>query len=63
MEHRGIPLDGEIVPQLQDKRAWAFVRDAVVPRIDAQYGVYTQDKAGDWHFSIELRGTLCSPRY
>ena len=60
MEHRGIPLDGEIVPQLQDKRAWAFVRDAVVPRIDAQYGVYTQDKAGDWHFSIERFEALCA---
>ena len=32
MEHRGIPLDTEIVPQLLDKKAWAFVRDAVVPR-------------------------------
>ena len=60
MEHRGIPLDREIVPQLQDKRAWAFVRDAVVPRIDAQYGVYIQDKAGDWHFSIERFEALCA---
>jgi DNA polymerase I len=53
MEHRGVPLDMEIVPQLQDERAWAFARDAVVPRIDARYGVYTQDLAGEWHFSAK----------
>ena len=59
MEHRGIPLDMEIVPQLLDKKAWAFVRDAVVPKIDAQYGVYIQDAAGEWHFSIEKFEALC----
>jgi hypothetical protein len=50
----------EIVRQLQDKRAWAYVRDAVVPLIDAAYGVYVQDKAGEWHFSIERFEALCA---
>jgi hypothetical protein len=59
MEHRGIPLDKDIAPQLIDKRAWAFIRDLVVPKIDAQYGVYLQDKAGDWHFSVERFEALC----
>ena len=60
MEHRGVPLDMEIVSQLQDKRAWAFVRDAVVPRIDAAYGVYIQDKGGGWHFSVDKFEGLCA---
>jgi DNA polymerase-1 len=60
MEHRGIPLDMEIIPQLLDKRAWAFVRDAVVPKIDAQYGVYVKDKTGEWHFSVEKFEALCA---
>jgi hypothetical protein len=60
MEHRGIPLDMEIIPQLLDKRAWAFVRDAVVPKIDAQYGVYIKDKTGEWHFSVEKFEALCA---
>jgi DNA polymerase-1 len=54
MEHRGVPIDMEIFPQLRDEQAWAFVRDALVPQVDAQYGVYVKDKAGDWHFNIEL---------
>ena len=53
MEHRGVPIDSEIFPQLQDKRAWAYVRDALVPVIDAQYGVYVRGPGGDWHFSVE----------
>ena len=52
-EHRGVPIDMEILPQLQDTRPWAFVRDALVPKIDAQYGVYVQDKAGEWHLNME----------
>jgi hypothetical protein len=60
MEHRGIPLDMEIVPRLLDKHTWAFVRDAVVPRIDERYGVFVQDKTGEWHFSVEKFGALCS---
>jgi DNA polymerase family A len=53
MEHRGVPIDLEIYQQLRDKKAWAFVRDALVPEIDAQYGVYTSGKGGEWHFNIE----------
>jgi hypothetical protein len=52
MEHRGVPIDLEICRQLQDKAAWAFVRDALVSKIDAQYGVYVRGKDGDWHFSV-----------
>jgi DNA polymerase family A len=50
-EHRGVPIDMETFPQLQDKHAWAYVRDALVPKIDAQYGVFTKDAVGEWHFS------------
>jgi hypothetical protein len=53
MEHNGVPIDREIFPLLQDKNAWNFVRDALVPKIDAQYGVYVQDKGGEWHLSHE----------
>jgi len=52
MEHRGVPIDLEICRQLQDKAVWAFVRDALVPKIDAQYGVYVRGNDGDWHFSV-----------
>jgi hypothetical protein len=53
MEHRGVPIDMEIFSRLADKHAWAFVRDAMVPQIDANYGVYVKDKKGEWHFSLE----------
>jgi DNA polymerase-1 len=53
MQHRGVPIDMEIFPQLEDKRAWTFVRDAIVPKIDVQFGVYVQDKSGEWHLSLE----------
>ena len=52
MEHRGVPIDMEIFPELADKHAWTEVRDAMVPAIDAQYGVYVKD-AGGWHFNME----------
>ncbi len=52
MEHRGVPIDMEIWRQLQDEATWAFARDALVPAIDAQYGVYVRGKDGDWHFNI-----------
>jgi hypothetical protein len=54
MEHRGIPIDMEIFRQLQDKATWAFARDAMVPAIDAKYGVYARGKDGDWHFNVAL---------
>ena len=59
MEHRGVPLD-EVVTDLLDKKAWAYVRDAVVPKINAQYDVYVQDKAGEWHFNNEKFDALCA---
>jgi DNA polymerase-1 len=60
MEHRGPPIDMEVYSQLRDKRAWAYVRDAVVPAIDAQYGVYVKDAGGEWHFSNERFEALCA---
>jgi hypothetical protein len=30
------------------------VRNAVVPEIDAQYGVYTLGRDGEWHFTMKL---------
>jgi hypothetical protein len=53
MEHRGVPLDGEIYRQLSNKDIWRYVRDAVVPVIDADYGVYVRGADGDWHFNLE----------
>jgi DNA polymerase-1 len=53
MEHRGVSVDMEIHPQLADEHAWRYVRDAMVPAIDAQYGVYVKGPDGDWHFSME----------
>jgi hypothetical protein len=54
MEHNGVPIDMNIFPRLADKRTWAALRDAMVPAIDAQYGVYVQKKSGEWSFSHEL---------
>jgi DNA polymerase-1 len=51
MEHRGVPIDMQIFPQLEDKRGWQYVRDALVPMVDAQYRVYVKGEDGDWHFS------------
>ena len=56
MEYRGVPIDMEIFPQLADPRAWRYVRDAMVPVIDADYGVYAKGPDGDWHFSLEYFG-------
>jgi DNA polymerase-1 len=53
MEHRGVPIDMEIFSQLQDPRKWAGVRDAMVPAVDAKYGVYVKDKNGEWSFNAE----------
>jgi DNA polymerase family A len=53
MEHRGVPTDPDIYPLLRDRHAWAFVRDAMVPEIDARYGVYVTGKDGEWHFNNE----------
>jgi len=53
MEHRGVPIDMEVFSQLADEDTWRAVRDAVVPVIDAQYGVYVRNAAGDWTFNAE----------
>jgi hypothetical protein len=53
MEHHGVPIDMEVFSQLADKEIWRAVRDAMVPTIDAQYGVYVRNAAGDWTFSTE----------
>jgi hypothetical protein len=54
MEHRGVSIDMAVFPRLQDKRTWASIRDAMVPAIDAQYGVYVKGKDGDWSFNMGL---------
>ena len=36
-----------------------IVRDAIVPRINAQYGVYVQDSAGEWSFSVACFEAYC----
>ena len=53
MEHHGVPIDMEIFPQLADKDTWRALRDAMVPVIDAQYGVYVRDTADNWTFNTE----------
>jgi DNA polymerase-1 len=53
MEHRGVPIDMTVLTQLADKKTWQAVRDAMVPPIDAQYGVYVRNAAGDWTFNSE----------
>jgi DNA polymerase I len=53
MEYRGVPIDMGIFQQLANKRTWRAVRDALVPTIDAEYGVYVRGKGGDWSFNME----------
>ncbi len=53
MEHHGVPIDMGVFAQLADKETWSAVRDAMVPAIDTQYGVYVRAKAGDWSFNLE----------
>jgi DNA polymerase I len=53
MEHRGVPLN-RLFAKLTDPVVWRRVRDAMVPEIDAQYGVYVRDRAGNWTFSMKL---------
>jgi hypothetical protein len=60
MEHNGVPINMEIFHDLQDKHAWAFVRDALVPKINPQYGVYVPDKAGNWHWNNNLFEACCA---
>jgi DNA polymerase I len=53
MEHHGVPIDMEIFPSLADRSTWRALRDAMVPVIDAQYGVYVRNSAGNWSFNME----------
>jgi DNA polymerase I len=53
MEHRGVPIDMEVFTKLRDPAVWREVRDAMVPVIDAQYGVYVRNAAGDRTFNME----------
>jgi DNA polymerase I len=53
MEHHGVPID-ELVRRMEDKDTWRRIRDDMVPRLDAQYGVYKKSAAGDWVFSMAL---------
>jgi DNA polymerase I len=53
MEHRGVPIDMEVFSQLADKATWSAVRDAMVPAIDAKYGVYVRAVGSDWSFNME----------
>lgn len=54
MQHRGVPVDMEIFAQLSDKRIWRQVRDAMVPVVNSEYGVYIRQDSGDYTFSNEL---------
>jgi DNA polymerase family A len=60
MEHRGVPINMSVFSRLADARAWAAVRDAMVPAIDQKYSVYVKDRRGNWHFSIEKFEALCA---
>jgi hypothetical protein len=53
MEHYGVPIDMEVFTPLADADTWRAIRDAMVPVIDAQYGVYVRNPAGDWTFNRE----------
>ena len=59
MEHRGVPIDMEIFARLVDKKTWRALRDAMVPVIDADFGVYVRDKGGGWSFSKKLFAAYC----
>jgi DNA polymerase-1 len=51
MQHRGVPLDMDIYPTLASKSVWRMIRDEMVTVVDAEYGVYVRNAAGDWIFS------------
>jgi hypothetical protein len=53
MEHRGVPIDMEVFSRLSDVDTWCALRDAMVPTIDAHYGIYVRCATGDWSFSTE----------
>jgi hypothetical protein len=60
MEHHGVPIDMEIFPQLTDESSWGAVRDAMVPAIDAKYGVYVRGENGEWCFNTARFEAYCA---
>jgi len=54
MEHRGVPIDMEVFGRLRNKRTWRAIRDSMIPAVDAQYGVYVRNTAGEWSFNQKL---------
>jgi DNA polymerase family A len=60
MEHHGVPIDMEIFPPLVDEDTWSAARDAMVPAIDAKYGVYARNAAGEWSFNLERFEAYCA---
>jgi DNA polymerase I len=60
MEHNGVPINMEVFPDLKDKHVWSFIRDALVPKINPQYGVYVLGKDGDWHWNDSLFEVYCA---
>ncbi len=56
MQHHGVPIDMPVFTALTDKVAWREIRDAMVPAIDARYGVYVRQANGDWSFDMERFG-------
>ena len=54
MEYHGVPIDKSLFDRMVNKDTWRGIRDAMVPQIDAQCGVYKRTAAGDWTFSMAL---------
>jgi hypothetical protein len=46
MEHRGVPIDGDIFRPLADPGTWREIRDSMVPKVDAKYGIYVRGPGG-----------------
>jgi DNA polymerase I len=40
MEYRGVPIDMEIFSQLRDQAVWDYIREKLIPAVDAPFGVY-----------------------
>jgi DNA polymerase-1 len=57
MEHYGVPIDMEIFPQLANEAIWGAVRDAMVPAIDAKYGVYVRGEK--WRMVLQHGEIRC----
>jgi DNA polymerase I len=40
MEYRGAPIDMEIFSQLRDQAVWDYIREKLIPAVDAPFSVY-----------------------